>query len=264
MLPLSEGGRPDTDLIQIRSITGLEPVKVDVNTSPYGSVDGESYTGTSVPKRNIVITLGLNPDWDVWTMAKLRRLLYSYFMPKLAVRLVFESDDLPPVEISGRIESCEPTLFSKDVEIQISIICPDPYFTAIDPTVITGVSSDGSSPTEIDYAGSIETGFNVEVSEAELPVPAIIGIQVGDPLTSYFRVDASVTASKYLVMNSIPGKKYIRNVEQGTGIITNLLSWVEDGYTWPLLQPGVNEFSVITNAGIQDWQLTYFERFGGL
>lgn len=264
LLPLSEGGRPDTDLIQIRSVDGLGPVKGTINTTPYGSVDGEAFAGTSIPARNIVITLGLNPDWDVWTMGKLRRLLYAYFMPKLAVRLLFESDDMPPVEISGYVESCEPGLFSKDEEIQISIVCPDPYFTAIDPTVITGVSSDGSDPTEVEYGGSIETGINVEVSQAALPAPASISIQVGDQLSTHFRVVTSVTATKYLVMNSLIGQKYVRTIEQGTGLITNLLSWVEDGYTWPVLQPGTNEFSVITNAGVQDWQLTFYERFGGL
>jgi hypothetical protein len=264
MLPLSEGGRPDTDLIQIRNITGLEPVKANVNTSPLGSVDGESFSGSSVPKRNIVVTLGLNPDWDEWTMSQLRRLLYAYFMPKLSIRLVLESDDLDTVEIYGYVESCEPVLFSKDGEVQVSIICPDPYFTSVDPIVVTGVSSDGSDPAIIQYNGSIETGINVEITEAAVPAPAVISIQVGDPSLSNFRIDATVSATKYLVMNSISGKKYVRQIETGTGVITNLLGYVESGYTWPILQPGENEFSVISNAGTQDWQLTYFERFGGL
>ena len=35
-------------------------------------------------------------------------------------------------------------------------------------------------------------------------------------------------------------------------------------FFWPILQPGENEFSVITDQGVQDWELIYFERFGGL
>jgi hypothetical protein len=265
-LPLAEEGRADTDLIQIRDISGLGPVKINVNTTPYGSVDGESFTGTSVPLRNIVLTLGLNPNWDTWTMSKLRRLLYAYFMPKQLVRLVFESDDLPPVEIYGYVESAEPTVFSKDGEIQVSIICPDPYFTAIEPVVVTGVAGPPHDfdPVEIEYNGSVEAGFNVEISEALLPAPSEIQIQVGDPALSNFRVMATVSSTKYLIMNSVAGNKYVRNVEQGTGVITNLLSWLEDGYTWPTLKPGVNQFGVIADIGTQDWQLTYFERFGGL
>jgi len=34
---------------------------------------------------------------------------------------------------------------------------------------------------------------------------------------------------------------------------------------WPTFKPdSSNAFSVITNIGSHDWELTYFERFGGL
>ena len=56
-LPLSDSGRAETDLIQIRNIDGLDPVKASVNTSPFGSVDGASYVGSSVESRNIVLTI---------------------------------------------------------------------------------------------------------------------------------------------------------------------------------------------------------------
>jgi hypothetical protein len=68
----------------------------------------------------------------------------------------------------------------------------------------------------------------------------------------------------YFLMNSLPGAKYVQNVGIGSGLITNLLAKVAGGSTWPTLQPGVNDFSVITDAGVQDWQLTYFARYGGL
>ena len=75
---------------------------------------------------------------------------------------------------------------------------------------------------------------------------------------------ASVSATKYFVVNSVPGQKYVRNVELGSGVITNLLSKVQTGSEWPTLKPGVNDFTVITDLGAQDWTLSYFERFGGL
>ena len=148
-LPLSDGGRPESDLIQLRNIDGLDPVKAAVNTSPFGSVDGASHTGSSVLTRNIVLTLHPNPNWDNWTFESLRRLLYSYFMPKRQTRLVFYSDDMIPVEISGIVESVSVNIFSKDPELQVSIVCPDPYFTALEPTVLTGqtVRSAGFSTT---------------------------------------------------------------------------------------------------------------------
>jgi len=261
VLPLNGRG-PETDLLQVRDIEGLGPVKAAVNTTPYGSMDGEAFTGSLVNSRNIVLTIGLNPNWDTWSMEALRRLVYSYFMPKLQTKLVFESnDEFPPVEISGYVESVEPDIFAKDVQVQVSIICPDPYFVAVDPVVINDVSN---VQHLIDYNGSIETGIYVRVSERDLPAPTLIGVQIDETAASYFRVAASVSATKYFEMNSLPGNKYVQNVELGTGIITNLLPKMVEGSSWPTLQPGEQIFSVTSDAGSQDWELTYFERFGGL
>jgi Phage tail protein len=264
-LPLSDNGREETDLIQIRNIDGIDPVKAAVNTSPFGSVDGVAYTGSSVASRNIVITLHPNPDWNDWTFESLRRLVYSYFMPKQLTRLVFTSNDIPPVEIYGYVESCEVNPFASDVEILVSIICPDPYFTAVTATLITGDTSDGTNPLDIQYNGSIEAGINVEVLRASDPAPTYIAIQVGEAVITYFRVAGSVDATKYFLMNSVPGAKYVRNVAWNTGVITNLLSKLQTGSQWPTLKPGSNDFSVITDTpGHQQWQLRYFERRGGL
>lgn len=264
-LPLEPAGRAETDLVQILNVTGLDPVKAAVNTTPFGSIDGAAYIGSNVPSRNIVLTVHPNPDWDLWTFAELRRLLYSYFMPKRPTRLVFYSDDIVPVEISGIVESAEVNAFSKDQEFQVSVICPDPYFIALTPKVITGQSvRAGGAVTKIDYEGNIETGIHVKLTHASDPIPNSIGIQIGDPTLSRFNIAAGVSSSMYFEMGSLPMQKFVQNVNLGTGVITNLLPKMQEGSTWPILQPGENDFSVITDAGVQDWELTYFERFGGL
>lgn len=266
-LPLSVDGRAETDLIQITNIDGLEPVKASVNTSGLGAVDGAAYTGSSVLSRNIVLTLHPNPDWDNWTYEVLRKLLYSYFMPKRPTRLVFYSDDQIPVEIYGIVESVEVNPFSKDPELIVSIVCPDPYFTALEGEVISGQSvRPGGAVHTIDYNGTVEAGIYVRVNQASGANPTVIGIQVGDPAISYFDVAASVSSSLYFEMSSVPMQKYVQNVNLSSAVITNLLSKVtiKEGSDWPKLQPGEHDFSVITDAGVQDWELTYFERFGGL
>lgn len=264
-LLLDNTGRPETDLIQIRNIEGLDPVKASVNTSPRGAVDGANYLGSNVESRNIVLTIHPNPDWTNYTPASLRRLLYSYFMPKRAVKLEFYSDDIVPVEISGIVESIEGNPFSQDPEYIVSIICPDPYFTAITPVVVVGQSvRSGGEVEDITYNGSVETGIKVKVSQATDPVPTFIGVQIGDPEYSYFTVIAGVDSSKYFEMSSLEMQKFVQNISLTDGIINNLLSSVDEGSSWPVLQPGENHFSVITDDGVQDWELTYSERFGGL
>ena len=265
-LPLDPLGYAETDLFQIRNISGLGPVKAAVNTSPLGSMDGDSYVGSTVGARNIVLTIKPNPNWSTWTYEKLRKVLYEYFMPKRRVRLVFETDEIAPVEILGYIESNEPAIFSKDGEIQVSVICPYPYFTSVNPVVIDGVST--VTNVDVYYDGSVESGINVQISLTAGIAPSFIYIQIGDPILSYFRVDASVDDSKYFIMSSVPGQKYVQNVAIANGVITNLLPKVHSGSQWPILQPGINEFSVITDTPdegmIQDWKLTYYNRYGGL
>jgi hypothetical protein len=231
-LLLSETGRAETDLIQIRNIEGLDPVKAAVTTSPYGYVDGASYTGGNVPSRNIIITVHPNPDWDIWTPESLRRLLYAYFMPKRPIRLVFYSDDIPPVEISGIVEDVSANAFSKDPEFIVSIICPDPYFTSLEPKIITGI--DGPV-TIVDYDGTIEAGMHVKVTWNTDPAPTDIGIQIGDPKLTYFATLATVNSGLYFEMSSIPMQKFVQNVNISSGVITNLLSKVhiQEGSLWP-------------------------------
>ncbi len=90
------GDTPNTDPVQIRNLEGVGPVKALVNTIPYAELDGESYAGSSTSKRNIVMTLGLNPNWVDQSIESLRHLLYSYFMPKRMVRLRSENFYLWP------------------------------------------------------------------------------------------------------------------------------------------------------------------------
>ena len=266
VMPLN-GSRAETDLIQVRNISGLDPVKASVNTSPYGSVDGASYVGSSLTNRNIVLTLHPNPDYDNWTYESLRRLIYAYFMPKRPTKLVFYSDDMIPVAISGIVEGVTVNMFSKDPELQVSIICPDPYFTALEATVITGQTvRPGGDVVVVDYGGTIEAGINVKVTAVTAPNPTGITVQIGDPPITSFGVVATVDPATYFELSSIPMRKYVQNVGIGSGVITNLLSKVsiQEGSAWPTLQPGENEFRVVTDQGAQDWELRYFERFGGL
>jgi len=263
---LSESGRAETDLIQIRNIDGLDPVTASIGTAPYGSIDGEAYTGSSVLGRNLVLTLHPNPDWSTWSPEALRRILYSYFMPKQAVRLEFYSDDMPDLEITGVVESLTANMFTNDPEILASIICPDPYFQTIDPIFLSGDTSD--DPVDIEYHGTIPDGIQLLVKQVSGTNPNELDIQIGNPDLTFFKVAQTnlATSTKYFHMSSLPMSKYVETVNETTGVSTSLLSNVatEEGSEWPMLEPGTNQFQVISDNGVQSWELTYFEKFGGL
>lgn len=265
-LELESDGRAETDLIQIRNIDGLDPVKATINTSLRSGIDGASFVGSSVEARNILLTLHPNPDWNTYTFASLRRLLNRYFTPKQLVRLVFTSDDIPQVDIYGYTEDVNVNMFSKDPELVVSIICPDPYFKALVPTVVTGVTDrSGGATSTITYNGSVPTGFKLKLT-SDTGSAASIEVQIGVPLFSHFLSLAIVDTTHFYEMNSIPMEKYSQSVDISNGVITNLLDNSETifGSEWPVLEPGDNKIGVFTDAGAQDWELTYFERHGSL
>jgi hypothetical protein len=137
ILSLELGGANQSP-IQIRDISGLEPVKAEITFVP-SNQDIDLFQNARLGKRNIVFKLGLDPNWIDQTMSSLRRLLYAHFPPKEWRSLRFYSDDMPMVEIGGYVESVEPNMFSQDPEMQISIICPRPNFA--DPS--TGIPYTG-------------------------------------------------------------------------------------------------------------------------
>lgn len=272
-LVLNIMNRPDTDLFEVRNIDGLGAVKAAINTTPYGSLNKEQFVGSQSGKRNILATIGYDPDWNDWTISKLRRLLAKTFSPNNTIRLVFESLEFSPVEISGYIESNEPNMFSKDPEQVISIICPDPDFVAIDQTQIDGESD--QIPWPIEYSGDVETPMYVRVYRkpgipSGTPDPTHVQIQSNDPDPTYIYAPgpgaAPVDATHDLYMDSTPGGKYIQRVTNtgGTPTVDNLLNDARIVPRWPVIGPGTDSFQVIVDAGIVAWTLIYKERFGSL
>lgn len=267
-LVLTVVNRPDTDRFQLRNADGLGAVTAEVNTTKLGSVDGEDFVGSNVGKRNIVLTIGLQPDWDTWTMSRLRRVLDKYFMPKLTIRLVFETMEFSPVEIFGHIESNEPNMFSKDPEHVISIICPQLYFRSVDPTVIEGQTD--MDPLEIEYEGNVETGIEVLLLDGGVGGdPAWAKIQVNDPLENSIQVSEPTLFNENLRMSSIPGDKHIARVNIAgpeTSLLNSAIIIDENNRNrqWPKIGPGTIDFAVTTDVGPKAWSLTYYNQFASL
>ena len=106
----------------VKSITGLTPPSAVINTSVSGSYDGSFYNSSRLEQRNIVITLGLKGKIE-----ENRQRLYSIFPLKKECEIYFKNRNRD-VKIKGYVESIEGDIFVQKEEIQISIICPNPYF----------------------------------------------------------------------------------------------------------------------------------------
>lgn len=266
-LPLG-GFMPNDDPVQLRNIDGLGPVKAELTSTPFASGRGELYQGGFTGKRNIVISLGLNPNWENQTMATLRQLLYRYFLPEEWCKLRFYSQELPPVDIEGYVESFEPNIFSEDPEVQISVICHKPDFVEVDATIYEGTVDDGTLELEFDYSGTVPTGFELRVDRT-VDNPSYTGAvkitHTAQLQPQVFEITpVTIDTTKYFKLSTVRSKKRVYNVSVADGYLTNLLAWVTDVSVWPEIKPGQNLFSIQASEFGQVWTLAYFNRYGGL
>lgn len=258
------------DSIQIKSIDGLGPVTAAVNTTEYGSIDGEFLTGTNIPKRNIVITAALNPNWALGqTFESVRQVLYSYFMTENQVRLRFTSTHLAPLEIIGYVESCDPDMFSKDPIYQISIICPQPYFTAVAPTSVQGLTQAFATPVDVlvPYDGNSDVGFVVDITlpSGGTPFSGEARFINGTPTTKLGIVTPiSVSTTSFFRLSSVQGDKYARQYPLPSGAFTNVLGKWQPSSSWLTLRKGINKIQILTATAGLNWSLSYYARYGGL
>lgn len=261
------GFMPSDDPVQIRNIDGLGPVAATINTTAFASGRGELYQGSTTPKRNIVLTLGLNPDWAIQTVSSLRQLLYAYLMPEQWCKLRFYSDHMPTCDIEGYVESFDPNMFSEDPEVVVSLICPKPDFIDIDTTIHVGVVDDGTIEAAFTYQGTVPTGYElrVEASEENSDYTGPLTIKTVGLEEQIFTIDpVTINVIKYFKMSSVRNAKLAANVAVSGGVVTNLLAKVDPASMWPELIPGENVFTIEASENSQLWTLAYFNRFGGL
>lgn len=256
----------ESDPVQVRNIVGLGPVKATVNTTPFTSTSGESFFGSNIGKRNIVMTLGLNPNYADQTMEGLRQLLYRYLMPQKRIELEFTTSELSVVGIAGYVEAFEPNIFSKDPEIQVSIICPLPDFIAVEPTIVTGSTTTTPTSQNIPYEGTVDTGFTLKV-ESGVSLPTYYDtflLTMESLINRTMAIDIlEITETQYFEMESTQGNKHVLEIDPGIST-DNLLGRMTLEGGWPKLDVGPNNIDIFTETEGLPWTLTYYARYGGL
>lgn len=268
-----------TEVFQILKADGLGPVTAQLATAPYSSSDGEFFTNSFTGKRNIVLTLGVNPDWETNDVASLRNLAYQYFMPKRRLELEFFTTHLvEDVGIVGYVESVEPNIFSKDPEIQVSIICPDPDFVALESYEFEGTITLLATEILTEYIGTVPTGFTFQVDSTvgnvtydgiltvnSAPLyPEGTDLELRESKMAQISWDVLVNATHSTKLDTRKGSKKITRFPVAGGADTNLLADIVGNPQWGLLYPGQNVITVTAGETGQAWTLTYTPRYGGL
>ena len=147
----------------IMDISGLLLPQCDVNTTPAGTQDGDEYSSSRLNRRNIVINMVLQGDIEAN-----RQRLYTIFPLHSPVTVYFRTANRD-LQIDGYLEIIDGSPFEKRESVQISIICPDPYFRDRHP--VTAEAADGSCV--IRNNGDTAIGFVAEVTVTTNDAPTL-------------------------------------------------------------------------------------------
>jgi hypothetical protein len=246
----------------VKDITGLNPVKATIVSSSFALMDGSEYQASRRESRNIVITLGLNPDQRVTDVQTLRSSLYGFFMPKTSVTLRFFMDDIAFVHIAGMIESCDAPIFSKDPEMVISVLCFDPEFVAETPIVFSATTVNDSTMRAIVYPGTVETGFILSLAVSSVLTEfTLYGVS---PMGDHWAIDVSgdFVAGDVIELSTVSGNKYATLTR--TGVTSSIMYAVSPMSTWFDLFPGISMVRILTNVTGSPYTITYTPMYGGI
>ena len=247
---------------QLEEVRGLDPVKADISSSSFGQHDGSQYQSSRRGERNIVMVIGLVPDFVTNTVQSLRLDLARLLMPKRPVTLRMIDSDGSVVSIAGRVESFEAPLFTRTPKVDISIICFDPDFKSHALTTKTGSSVTDITNTAIQYDGSVDTGFLFEmtVNRATNELALVLVNSMGESQRVDFAM--ALSAGDKIEIGSNFGEKGVWVTKDG--LRTPALYTITPNSNFLVLSPGVNQFRVQMAGAAIPWSIKYYERYGSL
>lgn len=262
--------------LEVIQVDGLTPAAAIISSTVVGTLDGEKFSASRTDKRNIVITVSFVREPE-----RCRIQMYRFFQPNKPVRL-FITTDTRDVYIDGYVESAEGNLFESGQKMQISVICPDPYFRlaakaageighVIDmlefPVVLPAegivfseINTTGSS--KVINEGDASTGVEIKLTASDI----VSGITIYNTDTgeSFSIPNISMAEGNEIIINTVNGrKKAIMNT--GTGTV-NIISELADHVDWFQIEPGVNTFSIECTSGGDNLKAEFFinEKYVGV
>lgn len=246
----------------VQDIEGLDPVKANLVSSSFAQQDGAQYQSARRESRNIVLKLGLYPDYALDTVDSLRKRLYPFFMPKKTVNLRFFMEDGLVVDIAGRVETCESPKFTQEPTVVVSILCFDPDFIEPEEVVVNGTTTDDVNTLLIDYVGTVETGIELKLFVDRTMSEFTIYHQLPDGTIKTTDFAAPVVAGDVVTITTTTGSKSA--ILTHTGSDSSILYGISPQSNWLELDTGANAIRVYAEGAAVPYTITYTRRYGGL
>lgn len=253
---------------QITKVEGLNPPPANVNLTELSGMDGSKKNFSKVPSRNLVLYIKMLPSVE-----ENRLNLYNYFKVGQDCTIYFANGSRN-VFIEGIVETIECPLFDINQTMQISIICPQPYFSAVDYFIaeISNIVAMFEFPFSIEEGGEefsaydknrISTVFN----RGDVEIGFLIKIYANNTVINpciwnsntreYFRVNVTLNQYDLLEICTIRGERSVRLKREGKGDYENIINLKGEGSSWLTLAPGCNTFTYTTATGDENAQIEF-------
>lgn len=207
---------------QLVSVTGLNPPVADIAYSQLATSDGGVFNMARGQARNIVLTI--QPMGGV----EAKRLeLYEFLAPKSAITLEIKTDNRH-VTIDGYVESMEIDYNANPQLIQVSVICPNPYFKDATKRSVA-VPGTVNNPSEATQGAE----FTLTLTGSGTSL-VLTNTTTGEALT----VTDTFSSGQIVKINTLQGQKVVK-----VNGISRMAS-VDLSSDWPQLQPGNNVFTI--------------------
>ena len=231
-------------------VSGLTRPDTTVNTSS-GVTDGEYYNSSKVGMRNIVIDILLRGEIETN-----RQRLYKIFPLKTTCTVYFKNYNRD-VKIKGYVEVLDGDLFVEQEQIQISIICPQPYFESL-KTLYTELSKimrlfefPFCIAEPIPFSEKRNLPLCSILNNGDTTCGVILTISITGEVSDlkiyntatqqFFGLDYEFQENDQITINTQSGQKNISLIRDGETI--NLLSSMQAGSSWIQLATGINNFT---------------------
>ena len=249
------------------SVDGLNPSKANINTAVNANFDGSTFKSSRLQNRNIVIMLAVEGAVETNRIE-----LYKFIKVKEEIT-IYVSNASRDVYIKGYIESMDIGIFAQKQMVQISVICPNPYFANVDEvhddfSTIQGlfqfpfdIDENGISFSEIVVDAEINVQNNGDVTTGMIIEFKAIGAVV-DPIVyntgtnKFMKLNVTMADGDVIQINTNKGQKAVLEISGGT--VTNILNKLDPSSTWLELEPVDNIMMFTATSGAINLQCSIY------
>jgi phage-related protein len=243
----------------ITNIDGLHPPDAIINMMERAGHDGALFNSAKVNYRQLILDIAINSN-----ACENRNNLYRFFQSARPVRLIY-NNELRGVYIEGYVQNAPIGFFQPKQTIQITIICPDPFWhsTVNVEGMTDGMEAlfefpfsipEGGIPFSEYYGGNaahiwnpgtVESGIIMEIRATGAATNPRIYHQNTD---TFFRVNTTLQSGDVLTIDTRPDHKKIQRVRSGA--TSNLIASRDLNSTWLIMDPGENVYILSAASGV--------------